>query len=260
MAIPPPPSRKPSLRVERALQRSGHRLLAGMDEVGRGALAGPVSVGVVVIDETVRSAPVGVKDSKLLTERARKGLVPRIQRWAVAHAVGHAGPDEIDAIGIIAALRLAGTRALGSIASLGIVPDLVILDGNHDWLTAPGEVGLLAFSDDAAGPSTPPVRTMIKADLKCSSVAAASVLAKVERDDLMVGLSVDHPAYGWSLNKGYAAPEHMDAIARLGPCELHRRSWRLPGVHEPGVLEVLNEGTDLPVAVPVPEQTATTVR
>src|SRR6478735_6162949 len=102
-----PPSTKPSLRVERALQRSGHRLLAGMDEVGRGALAGPVSVGVVVIDDTVRSAPVGVKDSKLLTERARRGLVPHIRRWAVGHAVGHAGPDEIDAVGIIAALRLA---------------------------------------------------------------------------------------------------------------------------------------------------------
>jgi len=257
MVARPAPSKKPSLRVERALQRSGHRLLAGMDEVGRGALAGPVSVGVVVIDETVRSAPVGVKDSKLLTERARKGLVPRIQRWAVAFAVGHAGPDEIDAIGIMAALRLAGTRALDS---LGVVPDLVILDGNHDWLTSPGEVGLFAFSDDAAGPSTPPVTTMVKADLKCSSVAAASVLAKVERDDLMVGLAGDHPAYGWALNKGYAAPEHMDAIARVGPCELHRRSWRLPGVHESGLDGVLNGMTDLPVQAPVPEQTATTVR
>ena len=109
-----------------------------------------------------------------------------------------------------------GSPALRALASLGVVPDLVILDGNHDWLTAPGEVGLLAFSDDAAGPSTPPVTTMIKADLKCSSVAAASVLAKVERDDLMVGLAADHPAYGWNLNKGYAAPEHMDAIARWG--------------------------------------------
>ncbi|MEO7447006.1 MAG: ribonuclease HII [Humibacillus sp.] len=262
-SLPPPRtggSRKPSLRVERALQRSGHRLLAGMDEVGRGALAGPVSVGVVVIDESVRSAPVGVRDSKLLTERARQGLVPRIQRWAVAYAVGHAGPDEIDAIGIMAALRLAGTRALGAIAAGGVLPDLVILDGNHDWLTAPGEVGLLAFADEAVRPSTPPVTTMIKADLACSSVAAASVLAKVERDDLMVGLSADHPAYGWSLNKGYAAPEHMDALSRLGACELHRRSWRLPGVHDRGLLGVLNEGTDRPAPPVVAEQTATTIR
>ncbi|MDN5789247.1 MAG: ribonuclease HII [Micrococcales bacterium] len=233
----PPASAKPSLRVERELQRRGHRVLAGMDEVGRGALAGPVSVGVVLIDETVRSAPVGVKDSKLLTERARKGLVPRIRRWAVTHAVGHASADEIDTVGIIAALRLAGTRAL---AAAQIVPDLVILDGNHDWLTPPESVGLLAYCDDGAGddaPAPPPVRTMIKADLRCSSVAAASVLAKVERDDLMAELGVEHPAYGWDLNRGYAAPEHLAALARLGPCELHRRSWRLPGLRHDGVME-----------------------
>lgn len=226
----PAPSKKPSLRVERQLQRQGHRLLAGMDEVGRGALAGPVTVGVVLIDESIRSAPMGVRDSKLLTDKARRGLVPRIQRWALAYAVGHAGPDEIDEIGIMAALRLAGLRAL---AAVDLVPDLVILDGNYDWLTAPTEVGLLAFADPV-GPATPPVTTMIKADMKCSSVAAASVLAKVERDELMVGLGAEHPAYGWQLNKGYAAPEHMDALARLGPCELHRRSWRLPGVGHDG--------------------------
>ncbi|WP_353950629.1 ribonuclease HII [Knoellia sp. S7-12] len=217
-------SRKPSLRVERALQRDGYRLLAGMDEVGRGALAGPVSVGVVVIDETCRSAPQGVRDSKLLQPRAREVMVPRIRRWAFAHAVGHASPAEIDAVGIIAALRLAGRRAL---ASLDVVPDLVILDGNHDWLTAPGEVGLLAYTSDDV--HTPPVTTMIKADMKCSSVASASVLAKVERDAMMVDLAPDHAAYRWDLNKGYAAPEHMEALREHGPTELHRRSWRLPG-------------------------------
>lgn len=209
------------------MQRQGHRLLAGMDEVGRGALAGPVSVGVVVIDEAVRSAPVGVKDSKLLTERARVALVPRLRRWAVAYAVGHAGPDEIDEIGIMMALRLAGTRALGALV---VQPDLVILDGNHDWLSDPSDLGLLAFADTPRpGRRMPPVTTMVKADLRCSSVAAASVLAKVERDALMVGLGRTHPEYGWGLNKGYAAPEHLDALGRLGPCELHRRSWRLPG-------------------------------
>ena len=228
-----------------------------MDEVGRGALAGPVSVGVVVIDETVRSAPIGVKDSKLLTERARTVLVPRIERWAVAHAVGHASADEIDEIGIMAALRLAGLRALGA---LGVVPDLVILDGNHDWLTAPTEMGLFAFAHES-GPTTPPVTTMIKADLKCSSVAAASVLAKVERDQMMVALSSDHPAYGWGLNKGYSAPEHMDALARLGPCELHRRSWRLPGVYVGEPVEVLNEGTESFAPAPITaEQTGTAIR
>jgi ribonuclease HII len=218
-------SRRPSLRVERALQREGHRVLAGMDEVGRGALAGPVTVGVVIIDETCGTAPQGVKDSKLLVPHARTTMVPRIQRWAVAYGVGHASADEIDEVGIIAALRLAGVRALGE---AGIRPDLVILDGNHDWLTAPEDVGLLAFTDDAPV-ATPPVSTMIKADLTCSSVAAASVLAKVTRDAIMVGLGGEHPAYGWVENKGYAAPEHLDALRRLGPCELRRRSWRLPG-------------------------------
>jgi ribonuclease HII len=237
-----PVSTKPSLRVERALQRQGHRLLAGMDEVGRGALAGPVSVGVVVIDETCRSAPVGVKDSKLLTSLARERMVAPIRRWALAHAVGHASPAEIDAVGIMAALRLAGTRAL---AQLDVVPDLVILDGNHDWLTDPARVGLLAFAGDpsegpAAELAVPPVTTMIKADLKCSSVAAASVLAKVERDAMMVQLAAGVGRYSWELNKGYSAPEHLAALSLHGPCEHHRRSWRLPGV--PG----LEDGTTSP--------------
>ena len=250
-----PRSRKPSLRVERALQRDGYRLLAGMDEVGRGALAGPVSVGVVVIDETCRSAPQGVRDSKLLQPHVRESMVPRIRRWAFAHAVGHASPAEIDEIGIIAALRLAGRRAL---AALDVVPDLVILDGNHDWLTSPGEVGLLAFTDDDV--HTPPVTTMIKADLTCSSVAAASVLAKVERDRIMVGLAADHTAYAWDLNKGYAAPEHMDALREHGPCELHRRSWRLPGTMteegawtEPGVEALV--GPDMVASTAAPRMT-----
>jgi ribonuclease HII len=237
----PSGARRPSLRVERALQRDGHRVLAGMDEVGRGALAGPVTVGVVVIDDSCRTAPQGVKDSKLLAPHARERMVPRIERWAVAHAVGHAGADEIDAVGIIAALRLAGRRAL---AATGIRPDLVILDGNHDWLTSPEDVGLLAFAHEDRV-ETPPVTTMIKADLKCSSVAAASVLAKVTRDRMMVawGANEAYAPYGWVENKGYAAPEHQDALRRLGPCELHRRSWRLPG----------SMGDDDEMPVPPPE-------
>lgn len=220
-------TRKPSLRVERALQRDGYPLLAGMDEVGRGALAGPVTVGVVIIDTECRSAPKGVKDSKLLPPHVRERMVPRIERWATAFAVGHASPEEIDEIGIIAALRLAGVRALTSLGEAGWVPDLVILDGNHDWLTPPEGVGLFAFASEA--PATPPVTTMIKADLKCSSVAAASVLAKVSRDRIMVGLGDEHPEYGWGDNKGYSAPEHLEALRLHGPSDLHRRSWRLPG-------------------------------
>jgi ribonuclease HII len=216
------------LRLERELQRAGHRLVAGMDEVGRGALAGPVSVGVVVIDELCRSAPVGVKDSKMLSHQMRERLVPKIQRWASAYAVGHASPVEIDRHGIMVGLHLAGTRAL---AALSVTPDLIILDGNHDWLTAPWRVGLLGLLDDGLdrAPGVP-VRTMVKADMFCSSVAAASVLAKVERDAIMVALAAEVPGYAWELNKGYCAPEHVAALESLGPSAHHRRSWRLPGV------------------------------
>lgn len=219
---------RPSLRVERALQRDGYRVLAGMDEVGRGALAGPVTVGVVVVDEECRSAPQGVRDSKLLQPHVREAMVPRIERWARCHAVAHASAAEIDEIGIIAALRLAGTRAL---AACGVRPDLVILDGNHDWLTAPEDVGLFAFAHEGTV-TTPPVTTMVKADLRCSSVAAASVLAKVTRDRLMVELGAEdgeHAPYRWTENKGYAAPEHLEALRVHGPSTWHRRSWRLPG-------------------------------
>jgi len=250
------PSTKPSLRLERALQRDGHRLLAGMDEVGRGALAGPVSVGVVVIHPSCRSAPTGVKDSKLLTASARQRLVPRIRRWADSFAIGHASPAEIDRIGIIAALRLAGTRAL---AALPALPDLVILDGNHDWLSDPARMGLLAFGDESAGggavgPVTPPVTTMVKADLRCSSVAAASVLAKVERDSMMVELGRRVPTYGWQMNKGYSCPEHFAALREYGPSEHHRRSWRLGGPDaEPAALESPN-GSRSSEVQPEPER------
>lgn len=239
-----PRSSRPSLRVERELQRAGHRVLAGMDEVGRGALAGPVSVGVVVIDETSPSAPTGVKDSKLLTAAAREAMVPRLTRWARGHAVGHAMPAEIDQIGIIGALRLAGTRAL---AALDVVPDLVLLDGNHDWLTDPEQVGLLA---ELTGSSTPPVRTLVKGDMRCSSVAAASVLAKVERDGMMTGLDHEYPHYGWADNKGYSASVHMDALAVHGACDHHRRSWSLPGV-TPGVPVVVVDDEGEVVARPL---------
>ena len=220
-----PRATRPSLRLERALMREGHSVLVGMDEVGRGALAGPVSVGVVAIDETCRSAPQGVKDSKLLTQQARQRLVPRIQRWALGWGVGHAWPEEIDAVGIMVALRLAGERAL---AQLEVRPDLIVLDGNHDWLTDPAREGLLALAEPDAPPQVP-VRTMVKADLTCSSVAAASVLAKVTRDDYMVQVAPEHPAYSWELNKGYAAPEHQAALRTLGPCSHHRRSWNITG-------------------------------
>ena len=222
-------SGKPSLRVERSLQREGFRLVAGMDEVGRGALAGPVSVGVVVVDETSRSGPVGLRDSKLLPPHRREQLVAPVRRWALAYGVGHASAAEIDEIGIMGALRRAGRRALHA---TGVRPDVVLLDGNHDWLTDPAREGLLAFAEtdtdaSGAGDAPLPVRTLIKGDMRCSSVAGASVLAKVERDAAMVAYGTAHPVYGWAVNKGYAAPEHRSALLEHGPCALHRRSWNL---------------------------------
>ena len=222
-----------TLRVERQLLADGATLVCGVDEVGRGALGGPVSVGMVVVDASVRRSLPGVRDSKLLTPRARTELVPGIRRWAVAYAVGHASAAEIDEVGIIAALRRAGLRAL---AALPVEPDAVLLDGKHDWLTPPRQDSLF---DDPAGSDVPPVTMRIKADLTCASVAAASVLAKVERDALMVELGERHPRYGWAGNKGYASPDHLTALADHGPCAEHRRSWRLPAT---GAVDVDDPG------------------
>lgn len=218
---PPPP---PSLRIERRMLRGGLTSLACSDEVGRGALCGPVTVAMVLVTEATRTAPRGVRDSKLLTPEARRRLVPRIQRWAPSYGVGHASPAEIDEFGIIAALRLAGHRAL---VQLDSEPDTVLLDGNHDYLTVPEQDTL--FGPPAILERVPPVVTMIKADLHCAAVAAASVLAKTARDEIMVGLAADHPEYGWADNKGYAAPEHIAALSSFGTTPHHRVSWRLPG-------------------------------
>lgn len=213
----------PSLRVERRLLRGGLSALGCTDEAGRGALSGPVTVGVVVVTETTKTAPQGVRDSKLLTPEMRRRLVPKIQRWAPSWGVGHASPQEIDQYGIITALRLAGHRAL---AQLTIEPDTVLLDGNHDYLSTPVQRDLLA--PPVVVDRVPPVVTMIKADLRCAAVAAASILAKTTRDQIMVDLASEHPEYGWSENKGYAAPDHVAALLVHGPSPHHRVSWRLP--------------------------------
>ena len=218
--------RAPTLRVERGLFREGATRIGGVDEVGRGALGGPVSVGIVVIDETCRSAPSGVRDSKLLTPPAREALVKPIQKWALDYAVGSATAVEIDAYGLTVALRLAGWRAL---AALNHMPDLVLLDGSFDWLTIKPEA-LSLFDEplpmpEVAGPA-PLVKTQIKADMTCSSVAAASVLAKVERDAFVSCLEATYPGYGWGLHKGYCTPEHQQAVRELGLTDQHRRSWQ----------------------------------
>ncbi|WP_309225328.1 ribonuclease HII [Quadrisphaera sp. INWT6] len=229
----------PTLRHEREVLRSGHALVAGVDEVGRGALAGPVSVGVVVVDPSTRSAPVGLRDSKLLAPRAREALVPKLRRWAPASAVGHASAAEVDALGILRALRLAGSRALHALPEL---PTAVLLDGDYDWLRRPP-----APPESSCAPLPGPVEvsTLVKGDLRCAAVAAASVLAKVERDGLMADLDAEHPGYGWAGNKGYSAPGHLAALRELGPCEQHRRSWRLPAAPAAAAGEALAEQLDL---------------
>lgn len=240
-----PPGRAPRLTVETGLHDAGYDAVAGIDEVGRGCLSGPVTVGVVVVRRDQARPPRGLRDSKLLTPAARRALVPRIQRWVTAWAVADATPAEIDSIGIIAALRLAGHRAL---AALPASPDCVLLDGNHDYLTP--------CQDDGLWPADPfpPVRTQVKADVRCASVAAASVLAKTTRDAYMAHLARDHPDYGWEINKGYATPGHRAALRAVGPSPHHRLSWRL-GVDQPdddvegqdGALIVLQELQELAI-------------
>lgn len=232
----------PNLRTERAWLDGGHVVVAGSDEVGRGSLGGPVTVGVVLVDVSTGRPPGGLRDSKLLAPAAREALVPRIQRWALAWAVGHASALEIDRIGILRALRLAGERAL---QQLPAEPTAMLLDGTYDWWRRPARC---TSSPYGPGWSLPHVEVRAKADLTCASVAAASVLAKVERDALMVELAERHPHYGWDVNKGYATPAHRRALDEVGPCEEHRRSWSLggaaPGQDAPGV-DVVQEQLDL---------------
>jgi ribonuclease HII len=214
-------SSAPTLDVEQSLHSQGARFVAGVDEVGRGALAGPVSVGIAVVDSTVGIVPEKLRDSKVISRTVREGLVAPLQAWLVDSAVGHAEASEIDEVGIVAALRLAWVRAY---ERLSIKPEHVILDGKHNWIALP-ESDLFAQN---AGIHIP-VTMKVKADAACASVAAASVLAKVERDDGMRQAALKFPGYGWEGNVGYGSAGHMQALRDLGTTPLHRRSWNLPG-------------------------------
>ena len=204
----------PSFEVETQLHDDGARFVIGCDEVGRGALAGPVAVGLCVVDRSSGAHPVGLRDSKLLSEKKREELAPLAAAWALHSAVGLASSAEVDEFGIIAALGIAGRRALISLHESGALvrESVILLDGAHDWL-----------SPALAKPLT--VLTRVKADRDCSSVAAASVVAKVHRDRLMIDADSVHPGYGWSGNKGYGSAAHLAAIAELGATDFHRRSW-----------------------------------
>lgn len=203
----------------------GVRFIGAVDEVGRGALAGPITVGMTVINmHTVTDFP-QLRDSKLLRPETRAELVPQVHAWAVGYGVGHSSAQEIDQLGVTSALRLAGTRAA---AACAVAPEAIMLDGSYDWLTAPEPdlFDLLADDREPVGLHVP-VKTIIKGDMQCQAIAAASILAKVERDGIMSELAHAHPAFGWEINKGYATAAHRAAIEQLGPCDYHRKSWNL---------------------------------
>ncbi len=200
----------------------GYGLVGAMDEVGRGSVFGPCCVGLVVIDAGIGAPPGALRDSKLLNERAREALVAPIHAWVLDHAVGEASAGEVDDFGLTAALRLAGRRAL---AQLRRLPDVVVLDGSYDWL---GDAGATFIGPVYPDVDVPVVRTRVKADVSCASVAAASVLAKVHRDRLVRLSAREFPGYGLEDNKGYATAAHMAALRQLGPSPQHRQTWHLP--------------------------------
>jgi ribonuclease HII len=216
---------RPTLDFENNLFSRGAKLIAGMDEVGRGCLAGPVSVGVAVISIENINPPENLADSKLLTHEQREELLPLVKTWVKDFAVGHASNDEIDEIGLTRALRRAGRRAL---VQLVTKPDHLILDGKHNWLMPEKETQNMFEQEFDDGPLSVDLKiiTQIKADLTCASVAAASIVAKTTRDQMMAELSKEFPNYFWAENKGYAAPEHLEAIKSFGATKYHRVSWK----------------------------------
>jgi len=181
-------------------RRYGH--VAGVDEAGRGALAGPVTVAAVILDPAHPIA--GLDDSKRLAPRRRERLAVAIRRHALAWAVAHRSPPEIDALNVLEATRSAMRQ---SVCALGVAPGIVVSDAvslsglPFPWLAEP------------------------RADARYWSVAAASILAKVSRDHLMWRLAERFPVYGWDHNAGYPSPCHLEALAREGPCCLHRRTF-----------------------------------
>lgn len=198
------PYEPPTHSVERSLRATlGARTVAGVDEVGRGAWAGPVTVCAAVTG--LRRAPEGLTDSKLITPNRRTRLAAVLSDWVTSYALGHASPEEIDDLGMTAALRLAAVRALEALPER---PDAVILDGKHNYLGGSWRV-----------------RTVIKGDQSCVAVAAASVIAKVRRDAAMAELGTDYTPFAFADNAGYPSPVHRAALEELGPTPQHRMSW-----------------------------------
>ncbi|MEU0988334.1 ribonuclease HII [Streptomyces sp. NPDC005953] len=198
------PYEPPTHTVERSIRATtGAKVIAGVDEVGRGAWAGPVTVCAAITG--LRQPPAGLTDSKLLSPKRRNEIAAELETWVTAHALGHSSPEEIDQLGMTAALRLAACRALDA---LPVRPDAVILDGKHDYLGSPWQV-----------------RTVIKGDRSCIAVAAASVIAKVRRDAMMAELPGEFADFAFAANAGYPSPVHRAALEELGPTPYHRLSW-----------------------------------
>lgn len=195
----------PSLDLERNLLEK-HDVVIGIDEVGRGALAGPVASGAFFLtSEILDGMPRGLRDSKLVPEPKRQALAQEVSDWGEAR-VGFSQAEVVDQKGIMTALKLAVHQTLNEI---GYQNPIILLDGSHNFL-ADGDIEVL---------------TRTKADRDCGSVAAAAISAKVARDQLMVELAKIYPGFGWEENKGYASEKHISAIQNLGPSQEHRKSW-----------------------------------
>lgn len=195
------------------------RAVIGVDEVGRGAWAGPVTVGAVILDPG--SLPTGVRDSKILSPAARTAADAAVRAQARV-ALGQADAGEVDEVGLARALRLAVGRAVAAVLTGADAPGdpIVLIDGPHDLL----------------GRADLEVVTLVRGDAASLSVAAASVVAKVARDTGMVAVDAVHPPYGFARNKGYPSPEHVAALSVHGPCPLHRHSWAPLRAHAQGQL------------------------
>ena len=209
--------RAPTRKIEQELWAAGFETVVGIDEVGRGAWAGPLVVGAAVLPRDTRV--LGIRDSKLLTEARRETLFDRLASWCVSWATGAASQAECDQLGMADAQRLACRRAIGA---LDVVPDVAVSDGTWDFVS----------------PTVARVEMRVKADRHCLSVATASVLAKVVRDREMRGLAEHYPQWSFDTNKGYPCPVHKAALQAYGPCAIHRRSWVFmdnyvpwPGIH-----------------------------
>lgn len=194
-------TKPPPLTEERRCWEAGLRFVAGLDEVGKGAWAGPLTVGAVVVPMGERLR--GVRDSKQLSRERREELAPRIRRWAVASATGSASAEECDALGMSAAHRLAARRAL---EALDVRPDAILADGKWDFVGG--------------------ARMVVGGDRRSVAIAAASVLAKTVRDGYMAALDDELPWWGFADHVGYPSPRHRAALAAWGPSRIHRVTWR----------------------------------